>query len=243
MNEASNNPVTGFRYLIAGLAMLQKPGLKRYVMVPLLINIIVFTLVAWLGYSQFGNLLDWMLPTDSWFSFLRYLLWPLFALATLLITFYSFTVIANIIAAPFNGVLAAKVEYELTGVNPPQATLDWVQALKSEARKIAYFLLRAVPLLLLFLIPGLNIVAPFLWLAFSAWFLTLEYADYPMANHGHSFDWQLQRMKRRRMTALGFGGGLTLLMMVPLLNFLAMPAAVVGATRLWCEQKSRFEAE
>ncbi len=121
--------------------------------------------------------------------------------------------------------------------------MDWVQALKSEARKISYFLLRAVPLLLLFLIPGINIVAPFLWLAFSAWFLTLEYADYPMSNHGYSFNWQLQRMKRRRMTALGFGGGLTLLMMIPLLNFLAMPAAVIGATRLWCEQKPKFEAE
>jgi CysZ protein len=37
-----------------------------------------------------------------------------------------------------------------------------------------------------------------------------------------------------RLTALGFGGGVTLLMMIPLLNFAAMPAAVVGATRLWC---------
>jgi len=45
------------------------------------------------------------------------------------------------------------------------------------------------------------------------------------------------------MTAFGFGGGLTLMMMVPVLNFVAMPAAVVGATRLWCEQKAALEAE
>ncbi len=243
MNTTGNNPVIGFRYLLAGLGMLQKPGLKRYVMIPLIINIVVFTLIGWLGYSQFGALLDWMLPADSWLSFIRYLLWPLFALATLLITFYSFTVVANIIAAPFNGILAAKVEYELTGVQPPQSTINWPQALQSEARKIAYFLIRALPLLVLFLIPGINILAPFLWLAFSAWFLMLEYADFPMANHGYTFDWQLQRMKNRRMTALGFGGGLTLLMMIPILNFVAMPAAVIGATRLWCEQKAALESE
>jgi CysZ protein len=64
-----------------------------------------------------------------------------------------------------------------------------------------------------------------------------------MSNHSHPFDWQLKRMRRRKMTALGFGGGLTLMMMVPILNFAAMPAAVIGATKLWCEHKSALEAE
>ncbi len=84
---------------------------------------------------------------------------------------------------------------------------------------MSYFLLRAIPLLILFLIPGLNIAAPFLWLAFSAWFLALEYGDYPMANHGLLFKEQHRRLQQARFTALTFGGGLTLLMMVPILNF------------------------
>jgi len=243
MISKGNNPILGFRYLLDGLTMLKNPGLKRYVMMPLMINIIVFILVAWIGYTQFEALLNWMLPADGWLSFLRYILWPLFALATLLITFYTFTIIANIIAAPFNGVLAAKVEYELTGNHPPQSEEKWTQSVSSELQKLSYFLLRAIPLLILFVIPGINLIAPFLWILFGAWFLTLEYADYPMSNHSHPFDWQLQRMKRRKMTAFGFGGGLTLMMMVPVLNFVAMPAAVVGATRLWCEQKAALEAE
>ena len=32
------------------------------------------------------------------------------------------------------------------------------------------------------------------------------------------------------------GSGLTLLMLVPVLNFLAMPAAVAGATALWVKE-------
>jgi CysZ protein len=68
-----------------------------------------------------------------------------------------------------------------------QVMKDLVPALLSELRKMSYFLLRAIPLLILFIIPGVNLVAPFLWIAFSAWFLALEYGDYPMANHGLAF--------------------------------------------------------
>jgi len=64
----------------------------------------------------------------------------------------------------------------------------------------------------------------------------LEYADYPMANNGMTFKDQHAVMKQTRFAALGFGGGVTLLMLVPLLNFAAMPAAVAGATAMWCDR-------
>jgi CysZ protein len=199
--------------------------------------------LIWLGLDQFEGLMDRFLPADeSWLSWLRWLLWPLFAIALVLIIFYTFTVIANLIAAPFNGLLAEKVELYLGGQLPKQpggvkqVMKDVLPALLSELRKMTYFLLRAIPLLILFIIPGLNLLAPFLWIAFSAWFLAIEYGDYPMANHGLNFKRQKIRLKKSRLTALAFGGGLTLMMMVPILNFLAMPAAVAGATVFWHER-------
>ncbi|MDF1529853.1 MAG: sulfate transporter CysZ [Sedimenticola sp.] len=234
-----NTPLTGFNHLLQGMKMLMQPGLRKYTLVPLAINFVVFIVIGWIGYAQFGGLLNSLLPEESWLSFLRWILWPLFALSLLLVTFYTFTTIANLIAAPFNSRLSAKVEELLTGNRPPDSRLTIRQlilpTILSELRKLSYFLIRALPLLLLFLIPGVNLIAPFLWLLFSAWFLSIEYADYPMGNHGLTFQSQHQRLKSIRMTALGFGGGVTLLMMVPLLNFVAMPAAVIGATRLWCE--------
>jgi CysZ protein len=236
-----NNPVTGFNHLLQGLGMLRQPGLKRYLLVPLAINLLIFSLVGWVGYSQFTAFMEWALPEASWYSFLRWLLWPLFALTAMLVTFYTFTVVANLIAAPFNGLLAARVEELLTGQRPPESEEKLariiVPAILSELRKLGYFLIRAIPLLVLFLIPGLNLVAPLLWILFSAWFLALEYMDYPMGNHGMDFRQQHQELKKTRLSALGFGGGVTLLMMVPILNFAAMPAAVIGATRFWLEQK------
>ena len=236
-----NNPLQGFGYSFQGLRYLIKPGLKRYLFIPLCVNILVFSLIGWVGYTQFETLLNWMLPENSWYSFIRWLLWPLFALSILLLTLYTFTMIANLIAAPFNSQLSARVEELLSGNRPPDieqsiaATI--VPATLSEMRKLFYFLLHALPLLLLFIIPGINLIAPLAWFLFSAWFLALEYSDYPLGNRGLLFQQQKQQMRKIPMTALGFGVGATLLMIIPVLNFAAMPAAVVGATILWQQQK------
>jgi CysZ protein len=238
-----SNPFAGVGYLVRGLQMIAQPALRAFVIIPLLINIVVFSLLVWLGASQFEVFLNHMLPEDHWLDFLRWLLWPLFAFTFMLITFYTFTVVANLIASPFNDVLAQKVELQLSGQLSEESSTSWKQiitgigpALMGEARKIVYFLMRVIPLLVLFVIPGINIVAPFLWLLFSAWFLALEYVDFPMGNHNIPFEDQHGQLKKQRMTALGFGGAITLMMMVPLLNFVAMPAAVAGATILWHER-------
>jgi CysZ protein len=235
-----NNPISGVNYLLQGFKLLNSPGLRRYVIMPLLVNVLIFSLMVWIGVVQFENLLDWMLPQDSWLSYFRYLLWPIFAIAAILVTFYSFTIIANLLAAPFNGILAEKVEILLTGKNPSQMHAGILQsiwpAVRSELIKLRYFVIRALPLLILFLIPGINLIAPILWTLFGIWYLALEYADYPMANNGLEFKNQHAHNKKIRLAAMGFGGGLTLLMMIPILNFAAMPAAVAGATAMWCDR-------
>jgi len=235
-----NNPLTGANYLIRGFGLIMRPGLRRFVLIPLLVNTIIFSLLAWAGISQFQELINRLLPEESWFAFLHWLLWPLFAVALVLVIVYSFTVLANLIAAPFNSQLAEQVELILSGSSPEQANgsimKNLIPTLKSELGKLGYFLIRVIPLLILFVIPGVNIIAPFLWLLFNAWFLALEYTDYPMANNDLDFKSQHARLKAARLTSLGFGGGTTLLMMVPVLNFLAMPAAVAGATVYWHEQ-------
>ena len=237
-----NNPATGFRHALTGLRLIFRRELRPFVIVPLLVNILVFGALIWVGSQGFSTLIERFLPEDSWLSHLSWLLWPLFALAIVLVVFYTFTAVANLIAAPFNGLLAEKVEVLLSG-KVPDPTSGWKETFKellpslfSELRKLLYFVLRAIPLLILFLIPGVNIIAPFLWLAFSAWYLSLEYMDFPMGNHGILFKDQHQRMKNGRLNAMGFGGGVMLMMAVPGLNFLAMPAGVAGATALWCKE-------
>jgi CysZ protein len=236
----SDNPLLGAGYVLRGLRLITQPGLRRFVLVPFLINTVLFATLGWYAYRQLDTFIDWLLP--PWLEWLSWLLWPLFGLAGLLIAFYTFTVMANLIAAPFNGILAEKVESHLSGsdarVSGSASKLlrELVSALLGELRKLGHLALRAVPLLLLFVIPGANLVAPVLWILFSAWALALEYADYPMGNHSLTFPEQIKRLRERRMTALGFGGGVLLLTVIPVLNFVAVPAAVAAATIMWVEQ-------
>ncbi|MGB0721168.1 MAG: sulfate transporter CysZ [Gammaproteobacteria bacterium] len=243
-------PFAGAGYLFKGLSLIMQPGLRRFVLIPLLINIVIFGGLGWLAYVLFADLMQDL--TDylpDWLDWLEWLLWPLAVAAFLLVVFYTFSLLANIIAAPFNSLLAEKTELLLTG-QPLEDGSSLADVLKSvlpmiaaEIGKLMYFVVRAIPLLILSFIPVLNVAAPVLWFLFSAWMLALEYMDYPMGNHNLLFKDIRARVQTRRMTGLGFGAMTTLFTMIPVLNFIAMPTAVCGATALWVDRfKDEHEA-
>ena len=76
------NKHTGMHHLLTGLRLLRQPGLRRYVAVPLLVSTCCFAGALFgLGY-WLDILLDTLLgKLPDWLDWLRYLLWPLFALA------------------------------------------------------------------------------------------------------------------------------------------------------------------
>jgi len=225
------------------MRLLFKPGIRLYVILPLLINFILFSLFIWLGISYFIDLMNHYIPgLPDAIQWLEWLLWPLFIVSFLLIGFYSCLLLANLVASPFNGILAEAVENHLIP-DMSKSAAGWMTIIKeivpvllNEARKMGYFCLRAVPLLILFIIPGINIIAPFLWIVFSAWLLALEYADYPMSNHGILFEELRVKLKEKRFVAIGFGGGVMFLSIIPVINFFVMPIAVAGATVMYIEE-------
>ena len=236
-----NNPVSGALYFARGFAIVTRPGIRAYVVIPLLINTGLFTAGIYFGASWLGGVTEAMLP--GWLDFLAWILVPAFVLAALMAGFYVFNLVASFIAAPFNGLLAEAVERHLTGRSPPSAGGGWRTflgelgaTLAAEVRKLAWVAVRSLPPLLLFLVPGINVVAPILWLLVGAWMLAVTYVDYPMANHGIGFDELRARLRGRRLLGFGFGGAVMAALAVPVLNFLVIPCAVAGATAMWVEQ-------
>ncbi len=232
----------GTGYALTGLRWLPKSGLRRFVAMPLLINIVLFGAGIWWTYGQFeyfDQVLQGWLPT--WLDWLHWLIWPIFALTVLIALFYSFSVVANLLAAPFNSLLAERVEQLAQPGNTPgpAANLTWKELILSPLaglNRLLYFIGWAIPLLLLSFVPVVNIAAPVLWVLFSAWMLALEYADYPLANRGLSFRDQRRLLRQHWPLTLGFGGMVLLLTLIPIVNFLAMPAAVIGATLMWVRE-------
>ncbi|MDX1654926.1 MAG: sulfate transporter CysZ [Candidatus Competibacteraceae bacterium] len=235
----------GFGYLLTGFRLLPHPQVRTFVVIPFLINAGLFSIGIWWAWGAFEGLIQSLVAwLPDWLDWLSWLLWPLFVVAQLIVVFYTFTLVANLVAAPFNGTLAERVE-DLVGPNrqrPPQRPL-WAEAAIAplvELKKLGYFIAWTLPLLLLFFIPPLNLAAPFVWAAFTAWMLALQYMDYPMGNHRLPFKEQRKVLAEKRWLGLGFGAGVLAMTLVPVLNFLAMPTAVVGATVLFVNEFPRF---
>lgn len=236
--------IDGVRAFTAGFGLLNQPRVRRFAVIPLLINTLLFAAVITYGASELNQFITW-LETEittgwwQWLDWLLWLLWPLFIAFSLLLVFFTFSILANLIGAPFNGFLAAAVERHLTGDWPDdggslkQLPQEIGKAVTGEIRKLLYFVLRALALLLLFFIPVINIAAPLAWFLFGSWMLALEYMDFPMGNHGHTFPTIRSMLTGHKRAALGFGMATLLVSMIPVVNFIVMPVAVAGATSLW----------
>lgn len=237
------NLLKGFGHIFTGLGLITKPGIRRFVAIPLGINIALFGGATGYLFAKFDDWMQQLMPDfPSWLSWLEtainWILWPLFAIMILLVIFYTFTFVANLIAAPFNSLLAEKVENMLRNEplddGPAFPTFELVKrTIGSEIGKLFYFFKWWILLFIFTLIPGLNFLAPFVWIVFGAWMLSLEYLDYPMANHNKFFKDINKQAVNKRSLSLGFGGGVMLFTSIPVLNLIAMPAGVAAATALW----------
>lgn len=234
----------GPAYLMEGFKLIREPGLRLFVLIPLSINILIFGFFMTFTLGKFSDWIDQaMLWLPTWLDFLRWILWPLAVILVLAVVMYIFSSVANFIAAPFNGLLAEKVEERLTGEEVAgretllQALASFPRSLGRECHKLAYYLLFAVLTLVASFI--ISPLAPVLWFCLNAWMMAVEYGDYPMDNHKLSFAEARRRLGRQRATSFSFGAVVMLGTMVPILNLIIMPAAVCGGTKMWVERMKR----
>lgn len=240
------NIFRGMGYLGEGFRLIRQPGLRLFVMIPLIINVLLFGLVFYFLADAFNSLIatamGW-LPDWGWLQSMDWIFWLLYGVVILLMLAYGFVIVANLIGSPFYGYLAELTERYLTG-QPLDTDDSWKQiakdvprALSREIQKILYYLPRAVLLLILGLIPVVNLVAVVLWFVFNSWMMALQYVDYPADNHRVSFRGLRGFLGHSRLSALGFGVPVALGAMVPVLNLIIVPAAVCGATAYWVREK------
>lgn len=239
-------PLRGPEYLKEGWRVVRQPGLRRFIVIPLILNLALFAaLISW-GINQFNLWMARLVPQlPEWLSFVEWLLWPLFALVVLLVLFFGFTLVANLIASPFYGFLAEKVAEQERGLVSPPTTYGEIlmtvpRSIGRELRKISYYLPRLLALLFLTLIPVVNLIASPLLLLFGVWMMAVQYVDYQADNDKVSFIDMLRWMKGRRGLSLGFGLPVYFGMLIPLVNLLVMPAAVAGSTILWVRERPQL---
>lgn len=211
-----------------GFKLLTTPALRPFVLMPLLINFVLYSVALVLGYFYLNHFVAQMIP--DWLHWLTWLIYPLFFVSFCVIGFFTFSMLANLIAAPFYAKLSAQT---LVVIDAPRlSTIEpsAIQVWKAELNRLLYSLTRTLPLLILFVIPVVNVIAPLIWLVFSAWGVALEYFGYPLENRGILFPEQKQQLKTMRFEAVIFGSLVILGQSLPIFNILISPAAVIAAT-------------
>ncbi|WP_444998461.1 sulfate transporter CysZ [Aliikangiella sp. IMCC44359] len=237
----------GVHYLSKGLSLICKPGIRAFVFIPLLINLVLLTMATIYAFNSISVWYDSLQNSEysivQWLiEWLDWLLWPLIVVSVLIVVFFVFAFIANWIAAPFNGLLSEAVERHLAGKDFEDKPFkigefigDIPRLLGREWRKFIYYLPRALGCLILFVTP-LALFAPFVWFLFNAWMAGIQYIDYPMDNHKVPFNQMLSQVRNKRSGTFGFGALVMLFTMIPVVNILVMPVAVAGGTALWFDQ-------
>lgn len=240
-------PKSGFHYFFQGLRLIQNKSIAPYVWIPIVVNLILFILLwgLMIHWASIGlQHIDRWLPV--WLVWLNFLIWPLFFLLLFAMTAYCFTLLANWIAAPFLGVLSERVQLLLEGEPLPE--VSWSQTLAEtpsilgrQLRLALYYLPRAIVLLIILFIPGLNALSGVLWFCFGSWMLAIQYLDYPLDNNKRSYHDLMAFAKNHRWDSFTFGVCAFVGTMIPVLNLFIIPAAVAGATAFWVDTQQNMQ--
>lgn len=239
---------SGIDYFFQGFDLISRPGLRLFVLVPLIINVLLFGTAFFFLFQEIDGyvtqIIDWIPDWLEWLkNSIAFFLWPLAVFIVLLFSAYIFGTLANWIAAPFNGLLAERVEILLTGQELPDTSLwavikDIPRALGRELSKLTYYLPRALGYLILFFI--LPVFGQVIWFLFTAWMMAVQYCDYPFDNHKIAFKSMRKTLMQHKGHSFSFGIIVTFCSMIPILNFIVMPVAICGATAMWVD---KFKAE
>ncbi|TAL61002.1 MAG: sulfate transporter CysZ [Legionella sp.] len=228
----------GMNYFFQGLKKLSTPGLKRFIIIPIVFNFLLFTSLFYLSYHYLLPYAHYYIDKlPSWLSFLSSLIIVFLVITFLLLFLAMFTVMFNIIAAPFNGLLAEKVQKIIYGRAVPSVAFSTmaVRSLKRQGKFLRYFIPRFLGMGVLFFVPFIQPIFPVIWFIFTAWMLSMQFQDVPMDNNLVGFEQMKQEIKINTMRSLGFGASINLASFIPFFNVLTLPAAVIGSTMLYCD--------
>lgn len=148
--------------------------------------------------------------------------------------------VANVLASPFLDILSRRVEQIVTGRieeneggGVGDLLRDALRAIGNELQRLFFFALVWLALLAVGIaLPAGQVVAPPALLLVTLVFLPLDYSGYALDRRRLSFRTRRAWILSNLPTMLGFGTAALLLLWVPGLNLLMLPALVTGGTLL-----------
>lgn len=228
----------GLRALFGGIGWLMTtPSAWPLAMVPFLIALF---LMGGLGYAAYayvpGLIEEWLGSGDAWYASLGI---GVLKVVGVLLGWILSVVLGLGLAQPISGPalegLVRKKEHELGAPPRPQTSLPseiW-RSLQSLLVGYAFGLpALAILFLLSLVVPAASVVLFPFKLLVAATIVAWDLCDYPLSVRGIPVAERVRTLRRNKGAVIGFGLGLALAGLIPMMLFLLLPAGVVGATRL-----------
>ncbi|MER7002124.1 EI24 domain-containing protein [Dactylosporangium sp. NPDC000555] len=242
VKSAGSEFLTGLRLLGRGFARYgRSPRLLLLGAIPAVITCALFA-VGWvflLGYiDEIASAVTWF--ADDWPAGWRRLVefgaGAGILVVAALISVLTFTAITLLIGDPFYEAISEKIEDGLGGT-PGVVDLPWYRTLwpsiVDSVRLIAVGIALAIPLFLLGFVPIVGqTVVPVLNAIVGGWLIALELTGIPFNRRGLRLSDRRKILRGHRPLALGFGIPVFLVLLVPVVAIIVVPAAVIGATLL-----------
>lgn len=228
---------SGFTFLVT------RPRLYPWVIAPVFLAIGLLWWAWRLAWSWTPWLLNAWLPRPVDPGFLQNL-WNSFALVGILWAFATVAILLltsfGVVGAPFYDRLSLAVEREL---RPDQPVIGWREELLAVGWSVLHSLGSGLAwvavMVLLALVALIPVIGPVVELvgsvAATSLFMARERLDGPMSRRRFAFARKLRVLRAELPVMFGFGFGAAALLIVPLLNVVALPVAVVGGTLLFLE--------
>lgn len=227
----------------ARLVYVDHPDLIRFWLIPILVTIaaLVMSAAAVFHYDDALVSAVWTAPgadAESWDGWLLGVAHTAFGwfvdLLLLLLALLVTLLASSLVAAPFNARLAEVIDERLTGTAPPPFAIGRVgmDLLRTAVIEITFAVINVVLFVAGLALP---IAGPVLFVVgMIAWalYFGVAYVDVPLASRGLSLGDRLGFITKHPMAMLGFGTGVGLFLVIPLINLLFMPAAVAGGVLL-----------
>ncbi|RLB82021.1 MAG: hypothetical protein DRH17_07130 [Deltaproteobacteria bacterium] len=230
----------GWRFHIKGIRFaFQHPSFLILSTLPFLITLglYIFAFYMFMLYADDLLRMVWHMDLNESSRYVGWLYWAymhvvkfFLYLVVLVIMFYSFIVISNILASPVYDYICTRYErldsyhaQPAQGVSPVKGI--W-KTMKEEIKKAVLMLI--VPLPLIFV----PVVGTLLGFVVAAVFIAWDYVDFSLSRDYPLLKDRIKALWRYKFFLFGFGCPL----MIPLVGLAIMPFAILGSTKLYFDK-------
>jgi uncharacterized protein involved in cysteine biosynthesis len=241
--KSLSNFFTGFSYTLKGISFIfVNPEISKYIIFQFLINAVTFIITLSITFVFYTRWLsNLVLDKTVWFTVILYYLSLFFGTFLLiLINIFIASILGGIIGGGLNTKLSEKTEDIIKGSSLSNDT----GFIKGLSRDIGYeikslFLILGVYIILV-PVTFIPVLGPFIYLLlsflYSLFAICFKFWDYPLERRLCDFRTKISFIVKSGSYFLGFGLAASLLLMIPIVNFLIPSVCIISGTLLYNEK-------